>query len=175
VPPLREALDAFRDVEGDARWLWLACRLAQDLWDDELWDVLATRGVHVARETGAVSALPIAATYRASLHAHAGSFDAASSLIEETDAITRATDLAPLKYAALMLAAWRGNEADGLDLIEAARLEATARGEGIGLGVVEWATALLYNGRGRYAEALAAARRGCEHDDVGSSRGRSSS
>jgi DNA-binding CsgD family transcriptional regulator len=37
----------------------------------------------------------------------------------------------------------------------------------MGLSVIEWATALLYNGRGRYAEALAAAQRGCEHDDVG--------
>ena len=37
----------------------------------------------------------------------------------------------------------------------------------MGLGVVEWATALLYNGCGRYDEALAAAQRGCEHDDVG--------
>jgi hypothetical protein len=42
----------------------------------------------------------------------AGAFRAASSLIEEADAITRATDMAPLKYAALMLAAWRGDEAD---------------------------------------------------------------
>jgi DNA-binding CsgD family transcriptional regulator len=171
VPPLRKALDAFRRVEGmparDARWLWLACRLAQDLWDDELWAVLATRGVHVARETGALGVLPIAATYRASLHVHGGDFDAASSLIAEADSITRATGMAPLKYASLMLAAWRGNEADALALAESGRLEATARGEGMGLGVVEWATALLYNGRGRYADALAAARRGCEHDDVG--------
>jgi DNA-binding CsgD family transcriptional regulator len=37
----------------------------------------------------------------------------------------------------------------------------------MGLGVIGWATALLYNGCGRYAEALAAAQRGCEHDDVG--------
>jgi DNA-binding CsgD family transcriptional regulator len=171
LPPLRRALDAFRNLEGltarDVRWLWLACRLAQDLWDDELWEVLATGGLRVARETGALSMLPIAATYRASLHVHAGAFGAASSLIEEADAITQATDMAPLKYAALMLAAWGGNEADGLELIEAARLEATARGEGMGLGVIEWATALLYNGCGRYAEALAAAQRGCEHDDVG--------
>ncbi|MFL5973676.1 MAG: AAA family ATPase [Solirubrobacterales bacterium] len=171
VPPLRRALGAFRDVEGltakDARWLWLACRLAQDLWDDELWYVLATRGLRVARETGALSVLPIAATYRASLHVHAGAFGAASSLIAEADAITEATGMAPLKYASLMLAAWRGNEADGLALFEAGRLEATARGEGMGLGVIEWAKALLYNGRGRYAEALAAAERGCEHDDVG--------
>jgi DNA-binding CsgD family transcriptional regulator len=171
VPPLRKALDAFRRVEGvtarEARWLWLACRLAQDLWDDELWEVLATDGVRVARETGALGVLPIAATYRASLHVHAGRFDAAASLIEEADAITRATGMAPLKYAALMLAAWRGSEAEALGLIETGRLEATARGEGMGLGVVEWATALLHNGRGRYADALAAAQRGCEHDDVG--------
>jgi DNA-binding CsgD family transcriptional regulator len=171
VPLLRTALDAFRDGEKlaarDVRWLWLACRLAQDLWDDELWHVLATRGLRVARETGVLSVLPIVATYRASLHVHAGDFGAAASLIDEADAITRATDMASLKYGSLMLAAWRGNEADGLKLIEAGRLSVTARGEGMGLGVIEWATALLYNGRGRYAEALAAAERGCEHDDVG--------
>jgi DNA-binding CsgD family transcriptional regulator len=171
VLPLRRALGAFRDVEGltarDVRWLWLACRLAQDLWDDDLWYVLATGALRVARETGTLSVLPIAATYRAALHVHAGAFGAASSLIEEADAITHATDMAPLKYASLMLTAWRGNEADGLELIEAGRLEATARGEGMGLGVVEWATALLYNGCGSYAEAFAAAQRGSEHDDVG--------
>jgi DNA-binding CsgD family transcriptional regulator len=66
-----------------------------------------------------------------------------------------------------MLAAWRGREQDAVELIEAGRLEATARGEGMGLGVIEWATALLHNGRGRYAEAFTAAKRGCEHEDVG--------
>jgi DNA-binding CsgD family transcriptional regulator len=171
VPPLREALDAFRRVEGltarDARWLWLACRLAQDLWDDELWYELATRGLRGAREAGALRVLPIAATYRASLHVHAGAFGPASSLIEEADAIIQATGMAPLKFASLMLAAWRGDEAEALELFEAGRLEATARGEGMGLGVLEWATALLYNGHGRYAEALAAARQGSEQDDGG--------
>jgi DNA-binding CsgD family transcriptional regulator len=171
LPPLRRALEAFRDVEGltarDVRWLWLACRLAQDLWDDELWYVLSTRGLQIARETGALGVLPIAATYRASLHVHAGDFGAASSLIDEADAITHATEMAPLKYASLMLAAWRGDVTDGLKLIEVGRREATARGEGMALGVIEWATALLHNGCGRYAEALAAAQRGCEHDDVG--------
>jgi DNA-binding CsgD family transcriptional regulator len=171
VPPLRTALDAFRRVEGltarDARWLWLACRLAQDLWDDELWYELATRGLRVARDTGALRVLPIAATYRASLHVHAGSFDAASSLIEEAGAIVQATGLAPLKFASLMLAGWRGNEAEALELFEAGRIEATARGEGMGLGVLEWANALLLNGHGRYAEALAVAQQGGEQDDGG--------
>src|SRR3954471_21313311 len=62
VPPLWKALDAFHRVDGvtahDARWLALACRLAQDLWDEELWHVLATDGVRVARETGALGAFP---------------------------------------------------------------------------------------------------------------------
>jgi DNA-binding CsgD family transcriptional regulator len=171
VPPLRRALDAFRPVEGltarDARWLWLACRLAQDLWDDELWYELATRGLRVARDTGALRMLPIAATYRASLHVHAGAFGPASSLIEEADAIIEATGMAPLKFASLMLAGWRGNEAEAIELFDAGRREATARGEGMGLGVLEWATALLRNGSGRYAEALAAAQPGCEQDDDG--------
>jgi DNA-binding CsgD family transcriptional regulator len=171
VPLLRGALDAFRDVEEltarDARWLWLACRLTQDLWDDELWRVLATRGLRVARDTGALRVLPIAATYRAALHVHAGAFGAASSLIEEADAIVEATDMAPLKYASLMLAAWRGDEAEARELFEAGRREATARGEGMGLDILEWATALLYNGLGRYAEALAAAQRGSDQHDAG--------
>jgi DNA-binding CsgD family transcriptional regulator len=170
VPPLRKALAAFQGVDGstarDERWLWLACRVAQDLWDDELWYALATRGVHVARETGMLSVLPNAVTYRAALYVQAGAFGVASSLIEETDAITQATEMAPLKYAALMLAAWRGREADALALIEAGRIEATARGEGMGLGVSEWVTALLFNGRGRYQDAHAAAERACAHDDV---------
>ncbi|HMJ34909.1 MAG TPA: AAA family ATPase [Baekduia sp.] len=171
VPPIRRALGAF--MAGDApapddmRWLWLACRLAQDVWDDELWHELATRGIRVARDTGALTLLPIADTYRASLHVHEGAFDAAEALIDEANAIIEATHIAPLKYASLMLAAWRGNEATMLELVEDGRREATARGEGMGLGVIEWATALMYNGRGRHAEALAAAQRGCEHDDVG--------
>ena len=144
VPPLRKALAAFRDVNGstarDQRWFWLACRLAQDLWDDELWYVLATRGVRVARETGMLRVLPNAVTHRAALYVHAGAFDAASSLIEEADAITQATEMAPLKYAKFTLAAWRGHEADTLAMIEAGRIEATARGEGFGLSVSEWIT-----------------------------------
>ena len=95
VPPLRRALDAFRDVEAltarDVRWLWLACRLAQDLWDDELWHVLATRGVRVARDTGALDLLPDMANYLAALNVHSGDFANAAALIDEVDAITQAT------------------------------------------------------------------------------------
>jgi DNA-binding CsgD family transcriptional regulator len=151
----------------DVRWVWLACRLTQDLWDDELWYELATRALRAARETGALRVLPTAATYRACLHVHAGAFGPASSLIAETESIVDATGLAPLKLASLMLAAWRGNEAELVGLLEAGLPLARARREGMAEGVADWANALLYNGNGRYPEALAAAQRACEYDDVG--------
>jgi DNA-binding CsgD family transcriptional regulator len=171
VPPLRRALHAFRREdsrgEDDIRWLWLACRIAPDLWDDETWHELASRQLRLARDAGALTVLPIAATYRAGVHVHAGEFAAASALIEEADAITQATGNAPLMYTSLVLAVWRGREAQALELIEAGVPDATARGEGRAIGLAEYATAVLYNGLGRYETALAAAQRGCEHDDLG--------
>ena len=42
----------------------------------------------------------------------------------------------------------------------------TERGEGSGIGLWLWMTALRHNGHARYGEALAAARQACEHEDV---------
>ena len=168
VPPLRKALDAFRDVDEltarEVRWLWLACRLAQDLWDDELWHVLATRGVRVARDTGALNLLPNMANYLAALNVHSGAFAAAAALIDEVDAITQATGLPPLQYSAAMLAAARGDQSEVL--FESSLRSATERGEGSAVGLYWSLTALLHNSHGHYGEALAAARRACEHEDV---------
>jgi DNA-binding CsgD family transcriptional regulator len=113
--------------------------------------------------------LPNAVTHRAALYVNAGAFGAASSLIEEADAITQATEMAPLKYAKFMLAAWRGDEADALAMFEVGRIEATARGEGMGLSISDWVTALLFNGLGRYPDARAAAERACADDAVANS------
>jgi hypothetical protein len=77
MPPLRRALGAlsgsYRDRE-DARWLWLACRVATDLWDDKSWHELATRQVQSARDAGALHVSPIALTYQAGVAVHAGEF-----------------------------------------------------------------------------------------------------
>ena len=171
VLPLRQALDAVSRDEGhsedDIHWLWLACRIAPDLWEDETWHELAARQLQLARDAGALSVLPLAATYRAGVHVHAGEFAAAAALIEEADAITEATGNAPLGYTSLVLAAWRGREAEALELIEASREDAAGRGEGRAITLAEYATAVLYNGLGRYGEALAAAQRASEHDDLG--------
>jgi DNA-binding CsgD family transcriptional regulator len=176
LPPLRRALDAFWLEDGpsedDKRWLWLACPvapepIAPDLWDDETWHRLTARAVTLARDSGALTALPVALTYRASVDVHAGEFTTAAALIQEADALSEATGNAPLPYTSLLLAAWRGQEAEASRLIEADLHGATARGEGRAVGLAEYATALLRNGLGRYEDALAAAQRACEHDDLG--------
>ncbi len=169
VEPLLRALRAFGGPDSgaaDRRWLWLACRLAQDLWDDELWHVLATRGVRVARDTGALNLLPNAANYLAAFNVHSGAFTTAAVLIDEVEAVTQATGIAPLHYAALMLAATRGDQAQVQAIAGPGEPSARERGEGSALGLLGWVTALLHNGHGHYSEALAAARQACEHEDV---------
>ncbi len=168
--PLREALDAFRQGDdgdpGNERWLWLACRVAADLWEHEAWEELASSGVRRARESGALSVLPMVASYRAGVHLHAGEYAQASALLEEASAVTQATHATPLVQAKQMVAAYRGEEATALELIKAGRRSATARGQGMALSMIECANAILLNGLGRYDEALAPAQRACAHDEL---------
>ncbi|MEV6180348.1 AAA family ATPase [Streptomyces sp. NPDC052015] len=178
VDALRRALHVVREeqrsgaTEADRRWLWLAFRvipepLAPELWDDEAWQELATGAVGIAREAGALAVLPMALTYQACFHAHAGDFDTAAGLIDEATAISEATGGTPMMYTSLVLAALRGQESQALDLIGTTAEEVVSRGEGRSLGLAEYATAVLYNGLGRYEDALAAAQRVCQYEDLG--------
>jgi DNA-binding CsgD family transcriptional regulator len=169
VPALRHALRAFAQAHGqpeeDLRWLWMACRVAPEVWDYDAWQELTTRATSLARDMGALTVLPTALTYRAAVHLHAGEFTATSALIEEADAITGATGNVPLMHTSLVLAAWRGEKDTALALIHTSIDDATSRGEGRAIGLTEHATAVLYNGLRHYQAALAAARRACQHDD----------
>ena len=171
-PPLRQALDALRRGGGRSAadimgWLPLAA-IAPELWDDRTWHELTSRSVELARDAGTLAVLPVALTYRAAVLVHMGEFSAAAGLIEEANTIRTATGGTPsLGYIALLLAAGRGDETRALDLIRTVVRDATAMGQGRVLGLVRYATATLYNGLGRYEEALAGARQACEYEDLG--------
>ena len=171
VPPLKLALEAFGRADEDSadvnRWLWLACRIASDLWDDQLWDELSSRGVRLAREAGVLSLLPIAESYRAGAHLQAGEFAAASTLMAESTAIIQRTATAPLIYSPPMILAYRGDEAEAVPVIEAARKDAIARGQGLALSMIDCARAVLFNGLARYEDATAAAEVAAAHDGLG--------
>jgi DNA-binding CsgD family transcriptional regulator len=180
VPTLQRALEALRQedprtkdqIMGLLRLSPMAQSMAfHELWEYEGWHELSTRSVQLAREAGAVAVLPMLLAYLAGAHVYAGEFVAAAALIEESDSITTATGNAPMRYAAVFLAGWRGDEAPALKLIETAVKDATARGEGRIFGLTGHVVAVLYNGLGRYPAALAGARQSCEHGDLGYAAG----
>jgi len=119
--------------------------------------------VQIARESGALGELPLAMSQRVYALLFAGELTAAALLVGEIRAATEATgsDLTP--YGAVGLASLRGRESEAISLIDESRQDATQRGEGVGLSVLDWAQAVLYNGLGRYDEALQAARRVAEY------------
>jgi len=118
------------------------------VWDYESWDALSARQVTLARQTGALTALPIAFNTRAGVHLFAGEFAEAASVIAETAAVTSATGSSIAPYGAAALAALRGREADAAELITAGKKDVQRRGEGEGLSFVHWATAVLCNSLG---------------------------
>ena len=163
---LKGALRAFRDEpmseEDTLRWLWLACRIARALGDDASWDELTDRQVQLARKAGALSLLPIALIERFGVQLFVGDLDAAASLVAEAEAVVEATGSQLAPQGAIALAAWRGREAEASALIEASRQDVERRGEGLWLIATEWASAVLFNGLGRYEDALAAAEQAAE-------------
>ena len=162
VPILRQAERAFgsdRSATEQMRWMWLATIASVQLWDDAGWEALSEQHVRIARKTGALGDLPLALTQRTYLHLLTGELTAAASLVEEIQRATDATGSGLAPYGGVGLAAFRGREAEAAYLIERTRAEVTGRGEGIGLSVLDWAAAVLFNGLGRYEEACSAALR----------------
>jgi DNA-binding CsgD family transcriptional regulator len=170
TPALRRALLAFRSQDISAEeglsWLWLAGLAAMAVWDDETWHILASRHVKLARDVGALSELPLAIRWRILLHTHTGELAEGAALIAEAQAVVDATGSQLGPHGALGVAAWRGREAEAVEIIQATMDDVTSRGEGRGV-TSQYAAALLYNGLGRYDKALAAAELACEYDDVG--------
>ena len=160
TPMLQRALRAFADAHvapEQLAWLWLATITAVSIWDDEMWHTIVARQLAIAREAGVLTELPVALNSRAVTDVFAGELDLAAAVTEEVEAINDATGSKLAPYAALMLVAWRGREAEAERLIQANMSELVARGEGIGVTTVWWARAVVYNGLGRHEEALRAA------------------
>jgi DNA-binding CsgD family transcriptional regulator len=159
---LRRAQRAFLDEVPDAlelHWMWFASRAAQDLWDARLLRALADRQVELARAAGVVTVLPIALSLLMLAQTVDGDLDAAEASCDEIDAIKEATGNPLPQYGRLWLAAYRGQIDEAERLGARIRADAQARGEGYGLSAVNFAEAFMYNGLGRFADALASGRR----------------
>jgi len=136
---------------------------ALEMWDDGAAHRLADRQAEVARDAGALVHLQFALSFLARSHMLAGELAAAGLLLDEADLVAEATGNPPLVNAPIILAAWRGNEAQASELIEASSQEAASRGWTSN----GYARAVLYNGLGRHDVALDAVREAFQADPIG--------
>ncbi|MDG6108603.1 AAA family ATPase [Dactylosporangium aurantiacum] len=154
VPALRRAVDA----TGDPDLLWLTAPAAHELYRADVAHRLCERAMTFARTAGALSLLP------AALHLHAGTlllmgrFGDAAAALAQGAALTGAPPAAPPSPAALLLAAYRGDEDGTLRLCH----DAEDRVPGHALT----ARAVLGNGAGNAAAALQAARQAAAHEEL---------
>ncbi len=166
---LRQATSAFAspDIaeEEILRWGFIATVADEALWDDEGWRV-TVRQVQLARDLGALDQLSFLLNRMAVETVWRGDFAAATVLIAEAGAVCEATGSRFAPVAATMLAAFRGRETEAVPLIQSIIEQAAAGGQGVSMTVANWVAAVLYNGLGRYEEALAAARQASEHKHV---------
>jgi DNA-binding CsgD family transcriptional regulator len=163
LPALRAALRTLASGSAElpgtemVSVLWLACRVAMNLWDDEAFVVMARRMVAATHGTGAVLEYPSALGMAATANLLTGNLAAAAADVERLDAAIAVTGGIPAMHGRLALAAWQGRP--GAPAGEAGRRDDGAAGQdrASGLGVAAYTTALLGNGGGQYAVAAAAA------------------
>jgi DNA-binding CsgD family transcriptional regulator len=161
APAIRRAVSTFLgdQVSGEEwlQWGIFAQMAAMAAWDFDSWVALSARHVELARALGALSPLSIALNGRGSMATHCGDFETATSLAAEKDVVNEVTGIRLATTCDLLLAGYRGRPAEAVPLFTATIEDSTARGEGLAVQMANWSAAVLRNGLGRYAEALAVA------------------
>jgi DNA-binding CsgD family transcriptional regulator/tetratricopeptide (TPR) repeat protein len=162
APTLRRALSTFRarqlSPSEALNWLGFQAGAATMLWDYPSFRALAEAEVQVARDLGALSALPWGLSLLAIANIWGGDLSVAASLLGEAEFVIEATGSGFTLFAAAQLAGLRGHERDASAIIETTISHARARGQGQDLKIARSSAAILYNGLGRYDQALIAAR-----------------
>jgi len=176
APALARALDAARTTgvgaEDVGRLLWMVGNrvsgiLATEVWDFDAGHELANRQVQLARDAGALVQLQFALNFLANYEILAGRLEAAAALVAEDQLVAEAAGQPRVGYTAMLLAAFRGDEASARDLIAAETGEEAQRERGRIVSFASYATAVLENGLARYGAACAAARQVFDYDVLG--------
>ena len=138
---LQRAIDAFHIVpmsgEFELPWLFLAGYLCMWVWDEETLDALSSRALALVRDEGVLALLPSIATLRNAWDLFAGDLSAASAHVLEQDTIHEAIGGQRSPGSQIALAAFRGREAEVAQLDEAMTRDAVARGQGMGMALVQ--------------------------------------
>ena len=157
---LRDATTAMVDDLSPTtapRWGWMKYIPTYVLWDDARTHDIGVQRLRTLRGAGALAQLPIDLQSLANLAARRGEFAAADAAIAEAESVKNATGHSFAPTGAMALAALRGRPDVARALLDSARENARALGQGVVYQVASWNTAVLCNGLGQYEQAVSAA------------------
>ena len=158
IPTLQRAASAHTGIcaEDVLRWGLVSANAA--VWDYEGMHAVSARQVQLLRDVGALAQLPLYLSALGLATAWIGDFATTASLIAEANTVAAAigSPIAPLTE--LRLRSLQGREAEASALIAHAIEPAAISGQGLAAIHAHWAAAVLYNGLGRYEEAMSTAR-----------------
>lgn len=156
----RRAVGAYaEELRSQPRLKWdgMVWNATGELLDFESHNAVAREWVRLAREQGAMATLPVALSGLAWCEILSGRVDAAEALIAEAVEITAATGAPSMPGAqginSLAVLAWRGHEREARLLAETVTNEAIARGQGLGVALVQLLMTKLELGLGHYEDA----------------------
>ncbi|MCV7168237.1 helix-turn-helix transcriptional regulator [Mycobacterium stomatepiae] len=173
APRLRSAVTKFlqEDAAGTAepRWHEIAYMVCLDLFDQDSYNHLVSRQTRALRATGALSVMPPALVTEAGMSVTAGKFVRAEMLLGEAATIVTATTGGAMPDTPIhcYLAAYRGQEDQCREHVEHKLREAQDVGQGFESATALYALAILHIGLGQFQDALTAASRGVDYDELG--------
>jgi DNA-binding CsgD family transcriptional regulator len=129
-----------------------------ELWDLDAYTTILSRQIDQARADGALATLPQTLGPLAAALLVQGRLRAAEAMLDEAEALAAATGM-PTVYPRVHLAALRGSAPEARRLFDSVVADATARGEAMLVSYTHFCEAMLHNGLGDYAAALAVGRK----------------
>lgn len=146
-------------VEDVLRWGWAATAATNSTWDPEGTLAIAQSQSAIFRKVGALGQLPLSLAALGTAAVWAGDFSGAASIQAEATSVANATGTHFPPTIALRLVAAKGHEREATALIAETQAAASRDGQGLAAANADWAAAVLYNGLGRYGDAVTAASR----------------
>lgn len=149
------------------RYYDMATRICLELFDFDAFEALAVRQHELLSREGALAMLPFALGTLAVAEIFSGRLTDAAAHLAEGEAIATAISGPHVRHSTALLTAFQGQEKGTREIVATITEDAAnVHGQGFSVGSALFASAVLYNSLGQYAEALDCCRAALEHEDL---------
>lgn len=168
---LKKSLQEFQRLDAagvaEPQYYDMATQICLELFDLDAFGTLALRQHELLAGAGALATLPGALGALAVAEIFSGRLSDAAAHLSEAEAIATAIGGPQLSRGAALLAAFQGQEKVTREIVATITEDAAkVHGQGFSVGAAMFASAVLHNSLGQYAEALDCCRAALAYDDL---------